>query len=816
MEFQKILDNKKFIIIGLILIFMALALWMRLIPMEGLFSDGRADLLGNDPWYNLRQIEVIVEHFPHYPWFDPMTEYPNGNVIHWGPLFPQISALLAIIAGAASQHDLMYMASWVPPLMAAAMVPVTYLAAERISNWKGGLVASFFVAIVAGQYFYRSLFGFADHHIAEVLFSTLFCLGYIATLRYMREHPVRRAYLESFKVPALLAALTGISFILGLAVMPTMILFGLLVALYTLIQYCHDAFTGREDESLLLLNVIVGCMAIIGLFLIGFNSSGFEMANYSPAQAIAYLFLIGGTAVLYALRRVVRGRPPYYYPLIILGVLVVGLIGLMVAAPDIYASFIGNARHFFGQSATWVTIQEARPWSFADAWNSFGVGLVLVAGGFVLIAVDFLKERKDELLFVFLWSALMVIATIQHIRYEYYLGLNIALLAAYATVWFLDRAEPGLLARIGTAKEAADEEPEKNPGKKGKKRGAAAPPKKSAKKPDSAVLLPLVVCVLLGILFTVTSVSADLGMAEGMKYGGMTPDWRESLEWFGENSPDTGVDYYGIYDVDTFEYPPESYGVMSWWDYGHWITVISQRIPNANPFQAGVTGPNGSAAYFMSESEDASTEILDNLGTRYVITDVEMDTSKFWAMATWYNQTLGQRPYMTQAADQSGNVQYLYSTRYFHTTISRLHNFDGSMAETDPNYSVNYGGGVYSYFVLAPLDKVPALRHYRLVHESPTDVLPQSPVYDLSYVKIFEYVPGAVIEGEGTIEIPLMTDTGRTFTYRQESVNGKFVVPYPTTALSGGTTPMGEYIIRETGKVFRVTEEDVMQGRVVR
>ncbi len=83
-------------------------------------------------------------------------------------------------------------------------------------------------------------------------------------------------------------------------------------------------------------------------------------------------------------------------------------------------------------------------------------------------------------------------------------------------------------------------------------------------------------------------------------------------------------------------------------------------------------------------------------------------------------------------------------------------------------------------------------------------------------MKIFEYVPGAVIEGEGTIEISLKTDTGRTFTYRQESVDGTFVVPYPTTTMSGGITPMGEYTIVETGKVFRVTEEDVMQGRTVR
>jgi len=79
----------------------------------------------------------------------------------------------------------------------------------------------------------------------------------------------------------------------------------------------------------------------------------------------------------------------------------------------------------------------------------------------------------------------------------------------------------------------------------------------------------------------------------------MNPDWRESLEWLETSTPDPGVDYYRIYDKETFQYPPESYGVMSWWDYGHMITYIAKRIPNANPFQSGVAGEYGAAAFFM-------------------------------------------------------------------------------------------------------------------------------------------------------------------------------------------------------------------------
>ena len=107
-----------------------------------------------------------------------------------------------------------------------------------------------------------------------------------------------------------------------------------------------------------------------------------------------------------------------------------------------------------------------------------------------------------------------------------------------------------------------------------------------------------------------------------------------------------GVGYLTIYDKKTFEYPGQAYGVMSWWDYGHMIMYLAKRIPNANPFQQGVAGPDGAAAYFIATSEDTANAILDHDGTRYIVTDFQMDSGKFPAMATWYNASLAADPYM--------------------------------------------------------------------------------------------------------------------------------------------------------------------------
>jgi dolichyl-diphosphooligosaccharide--protein glycosyltransferase len=119
--------------------------------------------------------------------------------------------------------------------------------------------------------------------------------------------------------------------------------------------------------------------------------------------------------------------------------------------------------------------------------------------------------------------------------------------------------------------------------------------------------------------------------------------------------------------------------------------------------------------------------------------------------------------------------------------------------------------------VLPPLARVPALHHYRLLHAPPPDayrhVREGGP--DLKAVKVFEYVPGATIRGEGIIEVPIVTNTGREFTYQQESVNGTFVVPYATSGWSGEVQATGPYRNAGTGQTFDVTEEDILQGRTI-
>ncbi len=113
--------------------------------------------------------------------------------------------------------------------------------------------------------------------------------------------------------------------------------------------------------------------------------------------------------------------------------------------------------------------------------------------------------------------------------------------------------------------------------------------------------------------------------------------------------------------------------------------------------------------------------------------------------------------------------------------------------------------------IFLPLSSIPALQHYRLVHESPQNVLSGN-LPDIKYVKVFEFVPGAKIKGEGIIEIPLVSNAGRTFVYRQASINGEFIVPYSTTGNPYDVKATGKYRIAGTSSEFDVSEDAVRMG----
>jgi len=869
-------DHKTALTAAALLFFMLVAVLVRAIPHAALVDGSFTSLVGTDAWYNLRQVEAMVANYPNYAWFDPMTAYPTGKEIAWGPLFPLITATICIIAGAASRPDIVYVAAWVPPLLAAAAVPLVYLIGKTIGDRLTGLIAAGLIPVISASFFARSIFGFVDHHVAETLFSTLFCLAYIAALAYAARHPVSFREQKTILPVALLALGAGFAYLLGLLVMPTMILFALIVAAFTLVQFLLDFFQDQSSDYLVLVNVVTFGVVILGTVAFGFPHPGLDLSRYTVGHVIACVALIAGTLALYGLSAFLKERPKYYFPAALVALAALAVAVLFVALPEVYNLLISSLISFFGEAPVTTTVMEARAWSFEAAWSTFHWGLVLAAGGAATLIWWSREKANPGHVFVLIWTGIILASTAAHLRYEYYLAANIALLAAIfaGAVINVTWKDAVRLLRPGSGDDAPEPVERQEKAKKGKKgarsRDTGKPKVPPKDRPDPLKVGAFAAVVVVTLLFGGICFGTTLDMAKTVKYGGIDSQWMETLEWMSANTPDPGVDYYAIHDGDTFTYPEESYGVMSWWDYGHLITFVSKRIPNNNPFQHGVAGPNGSAVYLTSTSEEKANQILDNIGTRYVITTHEIATGKFHAPATWADQevrTTPFQPYFLLPAS-AGSTSYqavpFYTQQYYLTMIARLHNLDGSM--TDPGPEVLYAeyrepgtvnnslpvvtrmeqmnataaaAAVEAYnksapagsaatllnlfheiradSILHPVERVPALQHYRLVHETPQNVFVNAGADgpNLKVIKIFEYVPGAHIKGDGIIEVPVTTNTGRAFTYRQESVNGEFVVPYATSGWSGEVKTTGPYRIAGTGQTFDVTEEDIQQGHTI-
>ena len=859
-------NYRKYGIAALVVVFSLLALWIRILPM---FNMGNADIVDmpamDDPMYNLRQVEVMLAQFPGYAWFEPMTLYPTGAPIYWGPLFPTIIAIFCILTGAATRPGIVSVALLVPPLLASATVVVMYFTGRVFGDWKTGILASGFTAIIAGQFLAVSFYGYIDHHIAEVLFSTIFCLLYGYTLVSEKDRRIDIRDPAGYRQTLLLAFLCGAAYLTGLLVMPTMILFAMIAAIFTVVQFTIDFHRNRSSDYLLVLNCGTFLVAAAGLLVFGFKSTDVNLSNYSAGHIFAYAGLIGGTLLLWYLAHLLKGRSWYYYCGTIAGIGLVSAVALFVISQPLFTLFVYGLYSFFGQQAITETVLEAMGWSVERAWYSFNYGLLLMGGGILVVLYRNFREEHPHHIFALTWALVMLVSTWQHIRYEYYLAICIALMSAICVSFVIDlvrRDIPVLVPGTFPGQDAPGSE-DQDTGTVSRKKKAKQVRKKTstAGAPPYVRIAVGILVIGLSLLFGYTSVTMSYAYMSGFGPQ-MDGDWKEALVWMENNTPDPGVGYLAIHDQKTFRYPEQSYGVMSWWDYGHVITYIAKRIPNANPFQQGVAGPNGSAAYFVATDEESANRILDNVGTRYVVTDYAMDdimTGKFHAMATWYNSSAGRAPFigMFLIPSRQNPGRYEPATflrqEYYLTMVSRLHNYDGSMTDPQKVYYIEYDdsaaaqfgipaitsgsllnyteateksaafnanatagrhAGIFNRDLISPVDRVPALRHYRLVHESPTNIY-NSAKADVKAVKVFEYVKGAHIKGDGIISVPVVTSTGRHFTYRQQSINGEFIVPFSTTGNPYDVTAEGQYRIDGTGKTFDVPESAVMSGATI-
>ena len=696
-------------------------------------------LPGYDEYYHMRRILYTVSHFPNTLWFDSYLNYPHGFEVTWPPLWDQISAAFSLILGQRTQGGVEMAASIMPVLIGCLAIIVIYYLMKELFSSRVAMLAAFMTAL-APTYLLYTMFGAIDHHCLEVLLQ-LGSILFVGLALSRKEKRYVFAVLAGLTMAALAYTWEGADIYLGIFL------------IYAAVEMTIDLWKGSSTS--ITREMTTTLLAAYGVALI--LVLPFWNTDWMGASSLGLAAMIAALAIMFALSHVLAARrlpwtafPLGIFVLVVLFALLSTILGGLFGLSDLIHSGIS----FLLSGEMTGEISEAEPLIYnADTFytvvfSSLGLNLLFsVAGMAAMVAVIRQSDasRRPGQLLLLIWAIYAIVITFGQARFLYLSTIVIGVLISVLFFTLLDLAKRYLA-------------------------------EKGHKSPTWLPLILLLILVLPTLAETIPFAENTPPAVEG--------DWYQSLAWLKENSNTTSY----------FDNPDRNgeYSVMSWWDYGNWILYLSKRPVVANNFQVGA---DDAARFYLSESEENATAVLDARGSRYVMTDYDMIYGKLPALTTWANESLN--TYM--ALNESGSqVEAVPLKRLFNTTLARLHFFDGA-----------------------------GMSHFRLIYESSSFVGSNPPT---SKVKIFEYVPGALIrikagqDQRAGVLLNMTSNQGRSFTYVNEATpnNGEYDVRVPySTDHEYGTYALGPYLVfsgNEKGVKMQnimVSDRDVLEGRTI-
>ena len=821
------------------------------------------------------------------------------------------------------------------PVFGAAAIFPAYLIAARFAGRGPALVGVSVFALIPGTFLRYTNVGFYDHAAAEVFFQTLGVLGFIAALHVaQQEQPVWELVVDrdfdALQRPLIYSIAAGIGATLYMWVWPPGVLLVGISGIFFAVKLTSDVYHGRSPEPIAFVGAI--SMAVTALLML-FRATRYTFGSatgYTLLQVLLPLVVAVGCVFLAALAREWEARDlsTQRYPVAVGGLIAVSTGLFSVVLPGVFSGIKSSFFGFVGFSATAGarTIGEAQPPldgnpAFEFIYSEYRLALfTAIAGAIIFLARPLIKSEDtrdtgyvigglsligliylgssvfntiagaigmngDVLglaiagalligatlrhrynatqLYAITWGAIIISAAFTQVRFNYYLAVVVAIFNAIFIAEITD-----LLDFRSTADSL----------------------QASAREMEGWQVISIVAVAFLIIApfvfsagiagaspaWETTSEDSTLGSP------GSVTTWDDSLEWMNSNTPAPGelegasntIDPHGTYQRppdDDYAYPEGAYGVQSWWDYGHWITVHGERIPNANPFQQGATE---AANYLLAQNESQAAAALDaQMGdegeTRYILVDAQMASprSKFSAPTVFKDDVsrsdFFETAYPISQDEGIGRPQILRTQQYYNSQMIRLYLSHGSAIEPRPIafntrqqqlrtqdgrtveetvyrqedietfntteeaqdfVDENPGFALRGIGERPPL-RVDALENYRLVHANSRQSSVFSQRYEYgSFVKTFEKVPGATIQGSGApagsevtasveMEIP---NTDQTFPYRQyatadENGNFELTVPYSTTGYDefGPENGYTNVSVRATGEYrLQATTDD--------
>lgn len=684
------------VVVLLLVVIILIALWLRVaLPYDQVFVKDWVKMTGVDAYYYMRLVDNLMKHFPQLTQFDPYLQYPGGWLTGVAPDFFAyfMGAIIWLVSlGQANQHMVDVIAVYIPPLLAVSTILLVFFIGKSLGSKWLGLLAAGLLAMLPGEFLNRSLLGYTDHHIAEVLFSTAMMLFVFVAVNKSQGKSLDGMLKGGWKgigEPVLYGLLSGLFMWFYIITWAGALMFVLIIFAFIIVQAVIEHLKGRPVDYIGVLGVCLFgfCLAI---YLPGMRDV-MTLVSLCIGMAVSIL-LVGISKIM-----IIRKMRPSVYPLLIGGLGVLSLIALYAVSPNMLQAMNTALINMFKWPME-TTVMEMQPLLIQQGNFTFGVavGNYMLAFFFSLIAIGILiyqviKHGQPDKTLLLVWSVIILLSALSMRRFAYYYAVNVALLTGYLCWLPLSL----LIKKSEPVPEAAVH-----------KGASARSRKKAARQARAIVRMNIGAVALLLAAVALFVYYPNIGpLPDGQKPAidlatrplfAPSDAWCEAEDWLRANTPEPFGNpdtYYGLYKPATekggFEYPASAYGILAWWDYGYWTARIGHRAPASNPG----TGNHEEASYFTAQDETTAARMISNLGTRYIIADNEIAAydGKFHALATLSNSSYS---HYYDVFLQQQNNQYvptiLFYPEYYRTMVARLYNFDGRAVIPDTVSVIEY------------------------------------------------------------------------------------------------------------------------------
>lgn len=524
MDFQalkgKVYERRKEIAIVFLIFLMGFAVRGYLIQYDLFFEF--------DSYWHARVISYIIQTGT-YPALDPLAYYQNGGAALYAgsDFFWYLNAVIYWIftfGGAYNKDTWIFFVKILPAIYGGLIAAATYFFGKALYNKRLGYALGFFAAVMPA-FVYRQMAGW----IEDDSFGFLpFMIGMVFLVKALKK-------MELNKDTLINALLAGISFGVmawswgGYLIVPViLVMFLVLSAIAGTVFVFLKKIEARKLLNFFALTVLA--FAVFGVFSYAVGSTAWVERTiqtytiYLPFSQENVNNLTGGQG---------------------------GFLGQSVGEENLGHPFWANKYNFlFWLMPIGIIV------FFAFLWKDKNLAALL-------------------LLSIFIVTLLMGYSKL---KFTYYLGLGMALMAGLGSIGLLQ-----LLERM---------------------------PLSVKRTVGIFVGFMLLVGVGAGSYFVSTNVP-------NIEYG---QGWKETLSWVKDNTP-------------------EDSNFFNWWDEGHWITFLGERKAIADNRNIDLNADSDAALFILATDENSPDEIIAKYHAHYIIFGDDL-LSKHQSLATYAYQSI--------------------------------------------------------------------------------------------------------------------------------------------------------------------------------